>query len=289
MSESDRPSEEPQASDDQEAGDAERLDDTPNPAAIGADPGASRWVALLVWTVQHGKSMLAAVGGAGLLAVWILDLQIPRWLQVGGITAAVLGPTVGLWTGKKANELLGGPSMIWIVDFDLLDLDGAGIYRCPTPRWQEWEVVDGELTWATPNLAFGKAVDTENQTLEGTWPGTISDRELMQSLTMLRRCRNQLEEDAKRGFELETNGFSIIRSATRATVRHVVKTFERGTLPDEGDALHAEIDTALEEFGIEDQLANGDLDGDPDDGQPSVDFDASLGDIFGPDPEAADD
>jgi hypothetical protein len=44
---------------------------------------------------------------------------------------------------------------------------------------------------------------------------------------------------------------------------HIVKTFEAGTLPDQGDALGEEVDKALDQFDLEDKLSDELIENDP--------------------------
>jgi hypothetical protein len=192
------------------------------------------------------------IAGAVVLMVGI-DVSIPRWLRLGLIVSP-LGLLCGHYASKFVIGLLPDPHIVWLVDVDLLDDDGAGLFALPAEDMADLDVTEGQLWAPAPNLRFGKAVDLEEMTVEGTWRGTISDAEMLRALSMVRECRGELEDHAKRGFRIETQAFSIIRNATRQCIRSVVATFERGSLPDEGDTLGNEIEKAIEDFGLEDQI-----------------------------------
>ncbi|MGB9957447.1 hypothetical protein ACOZ4B_13815 [Haloferax prahovense] len=244
-------------SDDAESGAAPQRE-TPEEPEMGAasttvapDRDAGRLVTAFVWVMRYGVHI--AVAGSLLLVglVLVLDVRVPRSLQIIGLTAGLSAVIAGRWVGGQAVDLMGGPQMMWLVDLDLLDRDGAGVYTCPTPRWSEWTVVDGQLWWATPNLAFGRGVDLDAREVAGTWVGSLPDPVLARALEYLRYNRKQLEPKARKGESLEINSFAIVRAAAVKTVKHVVRTFEKGALPDDGEALHSEIDSVLEDFDLD--------------------------------------
>lgn len=247
-----------------------------------AQPDHSRTYRVFRWLVDNFLLVVSIIGIAMFVVAAILDYELPRWLRVIGLTALIVIPVVGRPTGKKVRALLWDPSYVWLVDVDARVLKG-GIYRMPSQRFREWEVVSGSLDWVSPHLAFGKNVDLATQTVEGTWRGTLSDRELMRTLSAVDECRAQLEEDAKRGFAIESQAFTIIRNATRKAVLRVVSTFERGTLPDEGEGLTEEIDSAIEQFGLERKLRQTEIDESPEADVPGVriDLDGDLADLAG--------
>jgi hypothetical protein len=269
-------------------GEAERVDDAPEESnepdvstsstTVDADQDRGRVVRALVWLIRNGHliaGVLIFVGGAALL---VLGIELPRSVKIIGGTALIAALLVGRPTGVKAVELMGGPELMWLVDVDLLDRDGAGVYNCPTPRWNdEWDVTKDSLWWATPNLAFGKNVDLDEKTVEGTWPGSLPEPVLMRALVFLRYNRNQLENKAKKGEAIEMNAFAMIRSAVMRTTRSIVRTFEEGSLPDDGKAFREEVDAVLADYDLEetDLFENADDYGLDLDDSPSFDFEAT--------------
>lgn len=245
-------------------------------------PEHSRTFRLFRWASEN---LLLIFGGfgIGLFALSsILGVDYPRSVEILALSGLLSLVLVGRPTANKARSLLWDPSYIWLVDIDARYTKG-GIFRVPGQRFREWSVTDGQLDWVSPQLAFTKNVDLEEQTLEGCWRGTLTDRELMRSLQAVEECRGQLEEDAKRGFAIEAQAFSIIRNATRKAVLRVVSTFERSTLPDEGDGLTEEIDSAIEQFGLERKIRETEDDESPESDVPGVriDLDDDLADLAG--------
>ncbi|MGB9952906.1 hypothetical protein ACOZ4F_10945 [Haloarcula marismortui] len=249
-----------------------------------ADPGPdhSRTYRAFRWLSENLLLIASGVGIALFAVASIIGYELPRNLRLIGLCALITIPLVGRPTGKKVRSLLWDPNYVWLVDIDARHMNG-GIFRMPGQRFKEWSVEDGQLDWVAPNLAFGKNVDLEGQSVDGCWRGTLSDRELMRTLQAVEECRGQLEDDAKRGFAIEAQAFTIIRNATRKAVLRIVSTFERGTLPDEGEGLTDEIDSAIEQFGLDRKIRAAEDDEAPESDVPGVrvDLDQDLADLAG--------
>lgn len=234
-------------------------------------PRESTLFRIFSWFVIVSPLLLVGVGGIAVLLAEIVDFTIPRPLHIASISAAVVAPTLGRWVGGKAKGWLWDPNWIYVVDLDARYQKGA-IYRWPSQQFRELEVTGGQLDWLSPNLACAREVDLQEQTLKGTWRGTFSDRDLLRALTVVHECRDSLEEDAKRGFAIEVQAFGIVRRSTRNVVRRVVSNFEDWTLPDEGESLSEEIETAIEQYGLEDRIRQI-RDGDPDEEELNINLD----------------
>jgi hypothetical protein len=188
--------------------------------------------------------------------------EVPRRAKLVFFTFAFLSP-FGYWTGSYIVSLLYDPNIIYLMDLDARTLDG-GLYALPYIDFRELTILDEngnpndayDITKLTPNLYVGKSVDLEAATVQGTWRGTLDDRDLARSLQKVRECRGQLLEDAQRGFIIETSAFSIVRNASRSATLDVVETFKTGTLPDDGSSINEAVDDALEDFGLEEELDN---------------------------------
>lgn len=253
----------------------------------GTEPDHSRTFRLFRWLTENALLLVSVVGIGLFVLASFLDVAIPRNLKIIGLSALITLPLVGRPVGKKVESLLWDPSYIWLVDIDARHKTGA-IYRTTSQRFRDnWEVTDGSLDWWTPNLAAGKQVDFEEQTVEGTWRGTLTDRELLVAIEAIKECREQLEEDAKKGYKFEMHGFGIIRRATIRSVRRVIRTFEKGTLPDEGDAFTTEIDDVLEDFDLDRKLEAIEDDADPVSDVPGVDADPLDPDADAPEQEVS--
>ena len=220
------------------------------------------------------KSRLLTLVGLALIAVAVLvyfevSLEVPRWAKLAGLTFLALMP-VGFLTGNYIVSLLWNPNHIFLVDLDASVIDGA-LYRFPYSDFRELTVTDEngnadapyEMTQLASHLYVGKGVDLEEMTVVGTWRGTLDDRELARALQAVRECRGQLQEDAQRGFVLETSAFTIVRSAARATALDVIEMVESGRLPDQGEALTEAVDSALEQFDFSEELENVSIEDEP--------------------------
>lgn len=245
-----------------------------------------------LWTIA------ALVLGGGVVAVWLsVDLSVPRWGRLVFFTYLFTLPA-GYVVGNYLVQLLWDPRHVFLVDFDARERDGA-LFAFPFDDFRGLEVLDGELCQLTPNLYVGKQVDLEAGTAIGTWHGTLDDRELATALQKVKECRDLLEKDAREGFALKTSAFVIIEKAARNTALQVVRTFERGVLPDEGEALSEVVDEALADFDLDDELEDLDMDDEVDVAEASGEAAATGGDPGEPadrappdgaaGPEAADD
>jgi hypothetical protein len=200
--------------------------------------------------------------GVGIAMSIGFDLSIPRWVRLVGFTAIAFAP-LGFIFGNWLVGLLHDPNYQFLVDLDAAELDGA-IYQFPPEDFRELTVTDEngnsdapyDITQLAPSLYVGKQVDLDERRCVGTWRGTLDDRELARGLRAVKECRGQLQEDAQRGFVLETSAFTIVRSASRGAVLDVIEMFESGTLPDEGASINQAVDDALEDFGFADEVEN---------------------------------
>ncbi|WP_200531989.1 hypothetical protein [Halorubrum sp. LN27] len=228
-------------------------------------PEPPRHAKILDWLHGHVPELVAGLTAlVGVSMIVGFDLEVPRFWYVFTVAAVALSP-LGFLTGQKVVSWLYNPSWVYLIDLDARVLDG-GIYRLPLEDFRELEILDDDefinstydLTQLSPNLYVGKQVDLEDMTVVGTWRGTLDDRELTRALRTVHECRGQLQDDAQRGFILETSAFVVVRRATRNTVKRVVELFEDGALPDSGDGIDRAIDKELEEFGLDD-AADSDL------------------------------
>lgn len=164
------------------------------------------------------------------------------------LASGLLSIPIGYASGTKVAQLLYVPNWVYIVELDTRDLQN-GLYRVPSDQFGHIEVEEGQIDRPNPHLAFAKNVDLEENTMEGVWRGSLSDRELMAELNKVHELRGTLEDEARRGFAIESQAWMIVSNATRSAVRSIVETFERGKMPDsEGDSVNEIIDEAIDQF-----------------------------------------
>lgn len=201
--------------------------------------------------------LLSIIGVFGLGAIlWMLvgaDLSIPRGVQIFALAFLFVLP-YGYIFGNYLTSLLWSPNFIYVVDLDARYTDGA-LYQFPYENFRDLDVRGGDLDQLSPNLYTARDVDLDELQATGVWRGTLSDRELMLALSKIDECRNQLEEDAKKGFALQAQAWTIIRNCVRSGVLHVVETFERETLPDDGEGINDEIESALSRFDLDERIS----------------------------------
>jgi hypothetical protein len=243
--------------------------------------------------VRFWSIIMVACGIGAIFAFAGYDLTVPRWVKLFGVTFIVLSPA-GYVVGQKVVSLLWSPNYVYLLDLDARYTDGA-LYRFPFEHFHDLEVTEGALDELTSNLYIGKDVDLEEKTVRGTWRGTLTDRELLTALSKVDECYGQLRDDAKEGFTFRNKKFSIVYNAVRDGVLHVVETFERGALPDEGESIGDAVDDALDRYDLESRVEDlaEDLDPDPEDAErdPEREYQAEqVGDldpIEQPEPEAS--
>lgn len=210
-----------------------------------------------IWKILFAIAFLFAT-----VALLLKAPELPRWGRLVGFTA-LLSSLIGLLGWQELKQMLPDRPVEVLVDVDARKMDGA-VYALPVEWFNtELEVTDGDLNQVAPHLYFGKEVNLEAGTVKGTWRGTLEDRQLIRGLQKVYECRGRLEDDARKGFVLETQGWTLVRAGVRDAVATVVDTFQKGTLPDDGDGLEAAVEDALAEFDldrfVEDELGD-DLD-----------------------------
>jgi hypothetical protein len=203
------------------------------------------------------KARLGTIVGIGALGLaWAsyknVALTLPREVKLFGLTLVILLPA-GWMVASWVMSQLWDPNHIYLLDLDARYTDGA-LYQFPFEQFHSLDVTQGHLDEVTSSLYIGRDVDLDEMTVSGTWRGTLDDRELLRALHTVYECRGQLEDDARIGFALETSAFTIVRNAVRQTTRTVVRTFEKGTLPDEGEGVNQAIDDAIEKFDLEEHI-----------------------------------
>ncbi|WP_281193753.1 hypothetical protein [Halorubrum sp. F4] len=227
-----------------------------NPATADEQPA---YLDLLDWVRARAPQLVLVGTALSVVAILVgFDVEVPRFWYVAAIAGLFTIP-LGWMTGSKVVAWLYNPSYVWLIDLDARVLEG-GIYRLPPDDFRDLEVLDDDefinstydLTQLSPNLYVGKKIDLKDMTVVGTWRGTLDDRELTRALRAVHECRGQLQDDAQRGFILETSAFVVVRRATRNTVKRIVDLFEDGSLPDSGEGIERAIDKELEEFGLDD-------------------------------------
>jgi len=216
-----------------------------------------------------------------LLGLWANLLPpLPRWAEVGAVASIAVIP-IGWAAGVKVDAAT-DPQYHYILDVEVPGSvgDRGALYELAEEDFRQFEVREDSLEDWSPHLHAAKGVHIDElYAEEGTWPASMSDRELMTAKAKLAELRGQLEEDAKKGFVLEANAFIMIRGAVQDGIRRIVETFEKGTLPDDGESLNDRIDETLDRFdlGEAQEAVRGDpleeldfdlddvIDGDPDD------------------------
>lgn len=195
----------------------------------------------------------AFAGATAFVAYLYFDPEtpaIPRYAEVIFWTA-VLGSPAAYILAARAVDMLHDPYGILFVDLDARET-GIGIWNIPKKRWEEIEVVDGDLYRldASRTVYSGKNFDPENLTVEGTWRGSMSDVEMLRTQEKIAECRGQLEDMAKEGFTVEVQKSSIVRGAVRDISRSVIGSLEEGTVYN-GEKIAEAVDRATARYDFD--------------------------------------
>lgn len=197
----------------------------------------------------------AIVAAAGILAYsyYSPDLPtVPRYAEVV-LWTAILGSPFAYILSARAVDMLYDPFGVLLVDLDAREA-GVAIYNIPQKRWQEIEVLEGQLYQANSSrtVYFGKNYDMENKTIEGTWRGSASDLELLREQEKVDEIRGQLEDFAKRGFTVHVRRSTIVRSAVRDISMAVIRSLESNIVFG-GERIDEAVENAVAKYDFDSQ------------------------------------
>lgn len=193
---------------------------------------------------------LLVTGIAVLLGV---DLSIPRWTRLFGVTFLVAAGIAYIPAARIVRWLY-RPAYTFLVQLDAEDSDMA-IWALPPTVWREIEVTDGELfplQAAVPAWEC-RHYEPEENVATGTWRGSASDLELIQERGRIKEIRGVLEDLAKEGLGYRVMQSGIVRGAVRSVVLSFIETFERDAVYD-GEEIRQAVDETLGEWEYDDEV-----------------------------------
>jgi len=191
---------------------------------------------------------------------------VPRRLKLA-IYAFVPAFVAGYPAATRIVEWLYQPQVTYLVDWNA-ETDDLAIWELPASSWRDLQVSEGELysIKAAHPAWEGKNYDSDENTVEGTWRGSATDRELIDSKESIDEIRNDLEDLAKEGLTVRVKQSSIVRGAVRDITQAFIADFEDATIYD-GDQLQEAVDKAIDHWEIDDkQQQQEELDATQDDG-----------------------
>lgn len=219
-----------------------------------SDDDIPGYVVLLEKAFSSWKLVAVAallLGTVLVMSLSVLGVQLPGWLLPGTVAVFATAPYAH-FISDRARRYLWNPGYVYGVSLTAEDDEKGGIWRWPADAMKHNETEKGSLDWVNPSLFFARDISTPSDdaddrgsTLQGTWRGTLTDRQLMWSMQKVAECRGQLLDDAIRGFVIESSAWIVVYQATRAATDQMREMMEDGTLPDKGDGLDAAVTEAI--------------------------------------------
>lgn len=206
------------------------------------------WREVLI--ADRWRILAAGLLVAGIAILLGVDLSIPRWAKLFGLTFLVAAG-IAYMPAARIVRWLYRPGYTYLVQLDASDSDVA-LWALPPVVWREIDVEEGELfplQAAVPAWEC-QAYDPEKNVATGTWRGSASDLELIQERGRIKEIRGVLEELAKEGLGYRVMQSGIVRAAVRSVVMSFVEAFERDAVYD-GDEIRRAIDETLDDWSFE--------------------------------------
>lgn len=189
---------------------------------------------------------------------------IPRRLKLA-IYTFIPAALLGYPAATRIVDWLYRPDSTYLVDYDAQD-DELAVWKIPASSWRELDVTEGELysLHAASPAWEGRNFDPESLEVEGTWRGSATDLELVESREHINEIRNDLEDLAKEGLTIRVKQSSIVRGAVRDICQAFIADFEDETIYD-GSQLEDKVDKAISHWQSETEQQQEELDETKDD------------------------
>jgi len=179
---------------------------------------------------------------------WFPD--IPRRLKLA-FYAFVAAAVLGYPAAVRIVDYLYRPEHTYLVGFNA-EKDEIGVWKLPPSSWRDLEITEGELySLQAAHPAWEcRSFDPDELQAEGSWRGSATDLELIESREAINEVRNDLEDLAKEGLTVRVKQSSIVRGAVRDIVQAFISDYETETLYD-GDELQAKVDEAIDHWDLD--------------------------------------
>ena len=209
----------------------------------------------------------------GLAYYFGFNPQIPRRAKLFGM-AFVAASLAGFPAATRVVDYLYRPTHTHLVEFDA-ETDTLRIWQLPASTWRELTVEDGEIypLQADSPAWECRSYDPEDNVATGTWRGSATDLELVESRAAINDIRNELEDMAQEGLTIRVKQSTIVRTAVKDIVMAFLRDYESETVYS-GDELQTKIDDAVDSFTLKTDTDEDDSQQPADDGtnaEPNVD------------------
>lgn len=184
----------------------------------------------------------------------IPTIVVPRPAKVLLAAAIVSGGVAAFPADRIVSWLYDPPKRIIVQP--ALSEDEGGIWEMTPASFEALEVVDGQL-YEWPGCSYPtyevERYDEEAHVAVGTWRGSASDGEMIDSKQEIDEVRTELEAKARERDVLVTRAERIVREQILANTRQLIHEYNRATIVDV-EELQARLDEAMGDKSLEGQL-----------------------------------
>jgi len=191
------------------------------------------------------------------IAYWLVQPSLPDFGRPVKLflVAFVVGSVVATPWATKLVDWLHTPDTRWLLTTDA-EKNKLELWEIPAPLWRDLDVDDDLHRWDSSQPVYEvREYDQEDNHAVGTWRGSATDLELVETREAVKEVRGDLEDLAREGLAIRAKQSSIIRSSVSDIVMEFVGDFEEETTYS-GEQIQQRVEDALD-----------DLDDDPPDDQ----------------------
>ncbi|SDJ63022.1 hypothetical protein SAMN05216226_106100 [Halovenus aranensis] len=197
---------------------------------------------------------LATLGAVLLIAIWFFEPNLPlpsgrhvKLFVMAFGTAALIGYP---WV-RRLVDWLYRPAHTHLHVFNA-EKDLLAIWKLPASSWRDLDVTDHEIypVQAAEPTYQAREYDPEENEAVGTWRGSATDLELVESRAAINDIRNDLEQMAQEGLTIRVKQSSIVRQATSDIIMEFLRDYESETVYS-GEDLQQKIDDAIENWELD--------------------------------------
>jgi len=205
----------------------------------------SLWVGLGGFVLTIGMIVVIATRGVP---------SVPRYWRVF-LVAAVACAALGYPAVVKVLRFLYDPPKRFLVQPAVSD-EAGGIWELSPADFEDLTVTNGQLyQWPeTKHPTYGvEWYDRDSNVCKGTWRGSASESELLESQEKIDEIRENLDKKAKQRDILLIRGQTLVRESVFDLVDLVVNEYNRASIVDVSGLMN-KFNEAMDEYDLSDAL-----------------------------------